>query len=175
MSDLRSVSWTGRTAGHAAAVAAVVLTATGACWAAATTTSAPTIPRSPLLRDSNTDVTGLMWHMLAAALIVLTIGFLAFFVIRKLLPRISRASGKRISVLETKYLGPRKAVHLLQVGSVKLLVASSPDGVVRLDDVTGAFPPEYADLARGIGTETHAVDQDGDKLVDQRETHSNAQ
>ena len=116
-----------------------------------------------------------MWQMLAAALIVLAVGFLAFFVVRKLLPRISRASGKRISVLETVYLAPRKTVHLLQVGSVKLLVASSPDGVVRLDDVTGAFPPDYADIARSIGTETPADDQDGDKLAEQRETHSKPQ
>ena len=38
----------------------------------------------------------------------------------------------------------------MQVGSRKILVASSPEQVVKLDDVTGAFPAEYAEVARGL-------------------------
>jgi len=173
MRDLRPASWTGRIGGFA--VAAVVLAAAGACLAAETPTSAPAISNKPPFGDGDSNIADLMLHMLAAVLIVLAVGFLAFFVVRKLLPRISRASGKRISVLETAYLGPRKAVHLLQVGSRKLLVASSPDGVVKLDDVTGAFSPEYADIARSIDAETNAADRAGDKLADKRETHLDAQ
>jgi len=151
------------------------MTVAGKCCAGATPTSSPAIFSGAPSGDSSPDVTGLMWHMLAAALVVLAIGFVAFFVVRKLLPRIGRASGRRISVLETAYLGPRKAVHLLQVGSLKLLVASSPDGVVRLDDVTDAFSPEYADLARSIGSETDTVVRAGDKPGRELVTDSNAQ
>jgi len=100
----------------------------------------------------------------------MVIGGLALFVLKKLLPRIRCAPHKRISVLETAYLGSRKAVHLLQVGSVKLLVASSPEGVVRLDDVTRAFASEYAEIAQRVGAETDADERTGDL----RESDSNA-
>ena len=106
-------------------------------------------------------MTGLMWQMFSAALIVIVIGGLAIFVIKKLLPRIGRLQNRQITVLETAYLGSRKSVHLLQVGSMKLLVASSPQGIVRLDDVTRAFPEAYADVALRAGK-----DADADKPVD---------
>jgi flagellar biogenesis protein FliO len=103
-----------------------------------------------------------MWQMLSAALVVLVIGAVALFVLKKLLPRIRSAPSRQIAVLETVYLGSRKAVHLLQVGSVKLLVASSPEGVVRLDDVTRAFPSEYSEIAMRAGAQAEADQQDGD-------------
>jgi len=181
MSDLRPLLRTRKTAGYALAIV-LVLTAVSLCRAAEPTTrpttrpaTGPTTRPAPLgysaLSDNGSgDLNGLMWQMLSAALVVLVIGGLALFVVKKLLPRIRYASHKRISVLETAYLGSRKAVHLLQVGSVKLLVASSPEGVVRLDDVTRAFSSEYADIAQRVGAETDAVDRTGDL----RETDSDS-
>ena len=165
MSGLRPLLRIRKTAGYALAIV-LVLTAVGVCRAAETTTRPTTRPTpvgfSATSNNGSGDLTGLMWQMLSAALVVLLVGALALFVVKKLLPRIRYASHKRISVLETAYLGSRKAVHLLQVGSVKLLVASSPEGVVRLDDVTRAFSSEYADIALRVGTETDSADRAGD-------------
>lgn len=104
------------------------------------------------------DITGLMWQMLASALMVLVIGGVALFVLKKLLPKIRSVSHKKIAVIETAYLGSRRAVHLLQVGSMKLLIASSPEGVVRLGNVTRAFPAEYAEVAQRIEARGDASD-----------------
>jgi len=111
------------------------------------------------------DTTALMWQMLATTVVVLAIGVAAIYVTKRLLPRIRGAASKRISVLETAYLGQRKAVHLLQVGSRKLLVASSPEGVVKLDDMTGAFADEYDVVARRIGAQAPADEQPTDQAV----------
>jgi len=185
MSDLRPLLRIRTIVGYALAIV-LLSTATGLCRAAESTTrpaiesttrpaiestTRPAIESTTrpapvgysALSDSGSgDLAGLMWQMLAAALVVLVIGTLALFVVKKLLPRIRYASHRRISVLETAYLGSRKAVHLLQVGSVKLLVASSPEGVVRLDDVTRAFSSEYADIAQRVETETDAAGRTGE-------------
>ncbi len=109
------------------------------------------------------DLDGLMWQMLSASLVVLVIGGVALFVIKKLLPRIKYTSNRRITVLETTYLGSRKAVHLLQVGSVKLLVGSSSEGVVKLDDVTHAFDVQYADVAQRVESQAGKSDDSTDE------------
>ena len=88
--------------------------------------------------------------MLAAMLVIMVIGVLAYVVVKKVLPKISQTGGKRISLLETVYLQPKKALHLIQIGSRKLLIASSPEGLVRLDDVTDAIGPDYAETAQQI-------------------------
>ena len=102
--------------------------------------------------------------MLAAVFVILVIGAFAFFIIRKVLPRIRVVAGKNISILETAYLGPRKTVHLLQVVSKKILVASFPEGVASLGDVTDAFGEEYAEIARraedGSDAETDSPSQE---------------
>ena len=189
MSDLRPLLRLRKTTSYALVIV-VALTAVGACWAKETTTRPAPVetttrpaPVGTTTRpapvgfsgqsyNGSGDLGGLMWQMLAATLVVLVVGGLALFVVKKLLPRIRYASHKRISVLETAYLGSRKAVHLLQVGSVKLLVASSPEGVVRLDDVTRAFSSEYADIAQRIGAETDASAQTGAEAGGLREADS---
>jgi flagellar biogenesis protein FliO len=135
-----------------AAAATVLALVAAASWAAPTTTSAPAGFMKDFGREGNSD-NNPMWRMVASILVVIALGVLAFVVVKRLLPRIKRVSGKRVSVLETTYIGPRKAVHLVQVGSRKLLLASSSDRVVKLDDVTGAFPADYAEVARRVGEE----------------------
>lgn len=85
--------------------------------------------------------------MLAASLLVAVLGFAAFVTVRKLLPKIRPGAGKQICVLETAHLGPRRAVYLLRVGSMKLLLGTSREGLVKLEDVTAAFPPSYDEIA----------------------------
>ena len=96
------------------------------------------------------DTTGVMWQMLASAMGILFIGVLAILVTKKLLPRLTRSSGKQISVLETAHLEPGKRIHLVQVGGRKVLVGSSRDGVTKLGDVTDAFVSDYSQVARQV-------------------------
>ena len=127
----------------------------------ATQAAAGTPPAEPFPpRPGDVDLTALMWQLASAGLVVLVLGGAAIFVIKKLMPRISRAAGRRVTVLETAYLGPRKAVHLIQVGSRRLLVASTADAVVRLDDVTDAFPDDYADVARRANAVAESQESD---------------
>ena len=123
-----------------------------------TTTSAPTAVEetadsppptrlSDLLRGSKDSDGGstppAMWKMLAYMLVIVVLGVGAIVVVRKVLPRIGAAmpSGKRISTIETAHLGPRKTVHLLQVGTRKILVGGTREGLSMLADVTDAFDP----------------------------------
>ncbi len=130
--------------------AMVMLLAVERVWASAPT-SRPGGFRQGFPGDGET--TGIAWQMLAATLVILFVGVVAIVVVKKLLPRLAKSRGKRISVLETAYLGPHKSVHLLQVGDRKVLVGSSRDGVVRLGDVTDAFAGNYAEVARDVEAE----------------------
>ena len=82
-------------------------------------------------------------RMMAYTLVILVLGGVGLFVVRKLLPRLGATQGKKhISVLETVYLGPKKSLHLLRVGAQRFLVAGSRDGVSMLGEVTSAFPDD---------------------------------
>jgi len=99
------------------------------------------------LRDSENhkadvdDGTGAMWRMLAYMLVIVVLGAAAIVVVKKVLPRLGTGAtgAKRISVVETLYLAPRKTVVLLKIGSRKILVANTRDRLSVLADVTGAF------------------------------------
>ncbi len=137
-----------------------VLMMTGSkCPASATTTSVPAVFKPDLTEvPPGLDTTDLLWQMLAATVVILVLGVLAFVVVKRLLPKIARTAGKRISVLETVYLQPKKALHLIEVGSRKFLLASSPEGLTRLDDVTDALVCDYAEAARRIENEAKEKD-----------------
>ena len=130
-----------------------MLASAGACLASEATTK-PGFGFGNMADAPRGDVNSLMWQMMAATLVILVVGAVALFMLKKVLPKIRSISHKKICILETAYLGSRKTVHLLQVGSVKLLVASGPQGVVKLDDVTAAFPQEYTDVALRVESET---------------------
>ena len=91
------------------------------------------------------DTGRLFWEMLAYVVVILVLGGVAIFVIRRVLPRLRTVTGKRVSVLETVYLGPRQTVHLIQAGGRKFLVAGTRERVNVLAEVTGAFPEEPAE------------------------------
>ena len=155
------IAWRALAAG--AAIVIVLLMTGGKCPASSTTTttSAPAGFRQGLREvQRGYDTTGLMWQMLAAMVVILVLGVLAYIVVKRLLPKIGRTSGKRISVLETVYLQPKKALHLIQVGSRRILIASSPEGLTRMDDVTDALAGDYAEVAGKIEDETKENQKD---------------
>jgi len=96
------------------------------------------------LGTSEYDRGHLLWESLAAVLVILALGGLALFVMRRLVPRITAGRAKRIAVIETVHLAPQRSVHLVQVGSRSLLVGAGRDSLCLLADVTGALPLEPA-------------------------------
>jgi flagellar biogenesis protein FliO len=109
--------------------------------------------KSPLPAPPDGNTTGVIWQMLALAVIILVLGGLALLVVRRLLPRMGRPVGKAKSIrlLETTHLGQRKAVHLLQVGTKRILVGDSPTSLTLLSEVTNAFDQELANQSTPPG------------------------
>lgn len=78
-----------------------------------------------------------------AIFFVVVLGIAAIYVSKKLLPRIASAPGKEIRLVETVHLGPRKAVHLIDIGQRRFLIGSTNETVTKLADLYD----DYADLS----------------------------
>jgi flagellar biogenesis protein FliO len=114
--------------------------------------SAATKSEKPLSSNSNsllanesdlypapTDGVGtreLFFKMMFAVLLVVVLGAAAVYVSKKFLPKIVNLPGKKIRVIETVYLGHRKAVHLLKIHNQHFLIGSTTEGITMLADVT---------------------------------------
>lgn len=81
----------------------------------------------------------LFYRTMVAVVFVIVLGAAAIYVSRRLLPKIVRLPGKEIRVIETVHLGPRKAVHLLQIGQRRLLIGSTSESVTKLADLSEGF------------------------------------
>jgi len=71
-----------------------------------------------------------------AIVFVVVLGAAAIYVSKKLLPQIARVPGKEIRIVETVHLGPRRAVHLIDIGHRRFLIGSTNENVTRLADMT---------------------------------------
>ena len=90
-----------------------------------------------VIKPQETLNTGQMFlKMMLAVGLIIAMGIGAIYFSRKLLPKIANLPGKKIQVLETVHLGPRKAVHLLRVGNQHILVGSTADSISKLADIT---------------------------------------
>lgn len=81
----------------------------------------------------------LFFRAMLAVLFVVVLGATAIYVSKKLLPKITNLPGKEIRVVETVYLGPRKAVHLLEIGDRRFLIGSTNENITKLADLTSVF------------------------------------
>lgn len=77
----------------------------------------------------------LFLRMMLAVVIVIALGAAALYLSKKVLPRVAGAGGREIRVLETACLGPRKAIHLVEVGNQRLLIASTAEKITMLASV----------------------------------------
>lgn len=77
----------------------------------------------------------LFLKMMLSVGLVVGLGVAALYLSKRVLPRVSHASGKEIHILETAYLGPRKALHLVEVGNHRLLIASASDNITMLTHI----------------------------------------
>jgi flagellar biogenesis protein FliO len=107
----------------------------------------PSPQSSPFLADPNfaspADISfggsGLFARMMLCLLLVAGLGAGTFYVSKKVLPKVTNAPGKEIRVRETACLGPRRALHLVEVGNHKLLIGSTSDSITALADVTDSW------------------------------------
>ncbi|MCX5645675.1 MAG: flagellar biosynthetic protein FliO [Phycisphaerae bacterium] len=98
--------------------------------------SDPNLPSSPGIHLGNGE---LFLRMMLSVGLVIALGAAALYVSKKVLPGVAQRGGKEIHVLETAYLGPRKALHLVEVGNQRLLVASTNDSITMLAPVNEAW------------------------------------
>ena len=81
---------------------------------------------------------------LLAVLFVLVLGVAAIYVSRKLLPKITNLPGKEIRIVETVHLGPRKTVHLLEIGGRRFLIGSTNETINTLADLNSTMMNQSA-------------------------------
>ena len=92
----------------------------------------------PNLFDGTDYSTGggeFLYRAMGAVLLVFVLGIAAIYVSKKLLPKITNVSGKEIRIIETIHLGPRKAVHLIEVCNQRLLIGSTNENIIKLADI----------------------------------------
>ena len=77
----------------------------------------------------------LFFKMMFAVLLVVVLGVAAVYVSKKFLPKITNLSGKKIRVVETVHLGPRKTVHLLKIENRHLLIGSTTESITLLAEI----------------------------------------
>ena len=84
-----------------------------------------------------------------AILFVVVLGVTAIYVSKKVLPKITMLPGKEIRIVETVHLGPRKAVHLLEIGNRRFLIGSTNENVMKIADITSGFTDLSAQETNG--------------------------
>ena len=78
----------------------------------------------------------LFFKFMLSVLFLIALGVAAIYVSKRFLPKITNLSGKEIRIAETVHLGPRKAVHLLEIGNRRFLIGSTNENITRLADLT---------------------------------------
>jgi flagellar biogenesis protein FliO len=81
----------------------------------------------------------LFYKMTFAVLLIVALGATAIYTSKKLIPKITKLSGKEIHIVETAHIGQRRAMHLLKIGDRMLLVGSTNESITKLADVTKAL------------------------------------
>ena len=89
--------------------------------------------------NNGPGVLELFFKFMVAVLFLAALGAGGIYVSKRFLPKISNLSGKEIRIAETVHLGPRKAVHLLEIGERRFLIGSTNENITRLADLTSTL------------------------------------
>ena len=81
----------------------------------------------------------LFFKFMVSVLLIVALGAAGIYVSKRFLPKITNLSGKEIRIAETVHLGPRKAVHLLEIGERRFLIGSTNENITRLADLTSTL------------------------------------
>jgi flagellar biosynthetic protein FliO len=84
-----------------------------------------------------------------AVFLVVILGTGAFYLTRKVIPKLSMSKGKNISVIETVSLGPNRRIHLIEVGGSQRLLLGSTNQSINLLAHVGDSIPEYTPAPAG--------------------------
>jgi len=90
-------------------------------------------------RSLGLDNGQLFLKMMGSVVLVIVLGVAALYLSKRVLPKVTNAAGKEIRVVETAYLGPRKALHLVEIGNQKLLIGSTNENIATLAHVGDAW------------------------------------
>ncbi len=96
-------------------------------------------PNSARLTAAELDNGGLFLRMMLSVGIVIGLGAAALYLSRRVLPRVTRTAGREIRIVETACLGPRKAIHVVEVGNRRLLIASTSEHITMLTPLGDAW------------------------------------
>ncbi|MHC4835115.1 MAG: FliO/MopB family protein [Planctomycetota bacterium] len=91
-------------------------------------------------KDSQDDLYRQLMMMIA---FVAVIGAGVWFFCKKMPGRWNTAKGKNITVTETVHLGPRKLLHIVQVGTKQYLLSSTSESIRLLTDVTESLEQDH--------------------------------
>jgi len=90
--------------------------------------------------DMQAPEDNLMTKFMLAVFLVIVLGAIAYFCLKKMSGRLSVTAGKNISVIETLNLGPQKALHVIQVtGGTKLLIGTTNSNINMLADISDSI------------------------------------
>ncbi|MBN2270094.1 MAG: flagellar biosynthetic protein FliO [Sedimentisphaerales bacterium] len=92
----------------------------------------------------------LFFKMMASVVLVVVLGAVAIYASKRLAGKIANLPGKKIKIVETAHLGPKKAVHLIKIGDLYLLIGSTNDNITKLADVTTEILMQQPALAEDI-------------------------
>ncbi|MBN1125630.1 MAG: FliO/MopB family protein [Sedimentisphaerales bacterium] len=101
-------------------------------------------PLDKMLQDRSSLPTSELLRKFAIAIgFVAVLAIAAFFVSKRVMPRIATPKGKEISVVETIPLGVRRSLHLVKIGpNRRILIGSTNDSISYLADVSETFSIE---------------------------------
>jgi len=124
----------------------------------------------------------LFFKMMVSVVLVVVLGAVAIYASKRLAGKIANLPGKKIKIIETTHLGPRKAVHLLRIGDRCLLIGSTNDNITNLADLTTEIVIQETLLAKesdpakahktGPSTEFELAPGPADALTDLSTTYA---
>ena len=120
--------------------------------------------------------------MMVSVVLVVVLGAVAIYASKRLVGKIANLPGKKIKIVETAHLGPRKAVHLLRIGDRCLLIGSTNDNITKLADLTTEIVIQETLLAKesvlakahktGLSTEFELAPEPTDALANLPTTYA---
>jgi flagellar biogenesis protein FliO len=90
-------------------------------------------------KNKGSSTRNLFLRFVVSVLFLVALGVGGIYISKKFLPKITNLSGKEICIVETVHLGPRKAVHLLEIGERRFLIGSTNENITNLADLTSTF------------------------------------
>jgi flagellar biosynthetic protein FliO len=108
---------------------------------------------SVLSRDSNFALGsdrqfgtgGIYWRMMLAVILVLALGIGVYYVSKKLGSKIINLPNRQIKLVETLYMGSRKALHLIKVGNKNIIIGTTPTTITRIADLDRSISDSSVD------------------------------